>query len=153
MDTKQTSKILDQALLRVANLEAIDREMDFGDGLTLGEFAALAQSVQTSLRQHNAAVAVVNQTAQSIQEMEKRLVDMGDRMVMGIACKHGTQSEEFRMLDKIKRKAKHRPRSAENKAEGTPDEVAESLGASSNGSRVRSLVGSAIPSDSFAHAH
>jgi hypothetical protein len=136
MDTKQTSKILDQALLRVANFEAIDPKISFGGGLTLGEFSALAQSVQTSLREHNAAVAVVNQTTRSIQEMEKRLVEMGDRMVMGIACKHGTQSEEYQMLRKIKRKAAPRTRTAATKAEATPEETA--------GSSEKRLVASAI---------
>jgi hypothetical protein len=135
MDPKQTSKILDQALLRVANFEAIDPKINFGDGLTLDKFTALAQSVQTSLREHNAAVAVVNQTTQSIQEMEKRLVEMGDRMVMGIACKHGTQSEEYQMLQKIKRKASPRTKVAGTKPEGKTEETAVSA--------AKSLVGSA----------
>jgi hypothetical protein len=130
MDTKQTSKILDQALLRIANFEAIDSKINFGDGLTLNEFTALAQSVQTALREHNAAVAIVNQTTQSIQEMEKRLVEMGDRMVMGIACKHGTQSEEYQMLRKIKRKASRRPRATETNPEETTS--VKSLVASAN---------------------
>jgi hypothetical protein len=130
MDTKQTSKILDQALLRVANFDAIDPKISFGDGLTLDKFSALAQSVQTALREHNAAIAVVNQTTQSIQEMEKRLVEMGDRMVMGIACKHGTQSEEYQMLRKIKRKASRRPRTTETNPEETTS--VKSLVASAN---------------------
>jgi hypothetical protein len=130
MDTKQTSKILDQALLRIANFEAIDSKINFGDGLTLNEFTALAQSVQTALREHNAAVAIVNQTTQSIQEMEKRLVEMGDRMVMGIACKHGTKSEEYQMLRKIKRKASRRPRATETNPEETAS--VKSLVASAN---------------------
>jgi hypothetical protein len=130
MDTKQTSKILDQALLRIANFDAIDSKINFGDGLTLDKFSALAQSVQTALREHNAAVAVVNQTTQSIQEMEKRLVEMGDRMVMGIACKHGTQSEEYQMLQKIKRKASRRPRATETNPEETTS--VKSLVASAN---------------------
>jgi TolA-binding protein len=134
MDTKQTSKVLDQALLRVANLEAIDPQIDFGKGLSLGEFTALAQSVQTSLREHNAAIAVVNQTTQSIQDMEKRLVEMGDRLVMGIACKHGTQSEEYQMLQKIKRKASPRTRAAGTTTETRIGET--------TGSSVKSLVGS-----------
>jgi hypothetical protein len=147
MDKKQSSKVLDQALLRVATFQSFDSEIDFGEGLTLKEFAALAQSVQTSLREHNAAVETVKQTAQSIQDMEKRLVDMGDRMVMGIACKHGTQSEEYQMLEQIRRKSKHRAKSAENKPEAKPEAKPEegvvSLVSSSNGSLMRSLVGSA----------
>jgi hypothetical protein len=59
---------------------------------------------------------VINKNAQAIQEMEKRLVDIGDRMVMGVACKHGIQSQEYRMLEKIRRKAKPRARSVENQA-------------------------------------
>lgn len=116
MDTKQSSKILDQALLRVATFEAIDPKINFGDGITLREFTALTQAAQNTLREYNAAVTIINETAQSIQDMEKRLMDMGDRMVMGVACKHGIQSQEYRMLEKIRRKAKPRARSVEIKA-------------------------------------
>jgi hypothetical protein len=124
MDTKQSSKVLDQALLRVATFESIDPKISFGDDMTLREFAALTQATQNSLREYNAAVTLINQTAQSIQDMEKRLMDIGDRMVMGVACKHGIQSQEYRMLEKIRRKAKPKARSAENK----PTNKAESAG-------------------------
>jgi hypothetical protein len=120
LDTKPNSKILEQALLRVATFEAIDPQFDFGDGMTLREFAALTQAAQSSLRTYNDAVAVVNQSAQAIQDMEKRLVDIGDRMVMGVACKHGVQSQEYQMLEKIRRKAKSKGRSAEPKPTNLP---------------------------------
>jgi hypothetical protein len=125
METKQSSKILDQALLRVANLETIDPQLNFGDGLTLQEFSILAQSVQNTLREYNAAVATANQTAQTLQEMEKRLVDVGDRIVMGMACKHGTRSPEYQMLSKIRRKSKHRSRTVENKTANDPKNAIE----------------------------
>jgi hypothetical protein len=47
--------------------------------------------------------------------MEKRLVEMGDRLIMGVACKHGIQSQEYRMLETIRRKAKPKARSNEAK--------------------------------------
>jgi hypothetical protein len=116
LETKPNSKVLEQALLRAATFKTIDPKINFGEGMTLQEYANLTQATQSSLREYNAAVAVINQNAQAIQEMEKRLVDMGDRMVMGVACKHGIQSQEYQMLEKIRRKAKPRARSVENKA-------------------------------------
>jgi hypothetical protein len=116
LDTKPNSKVLEQALLRAATFKTIDPKINFGEGMTLQEFANLTQATQSSLREYNAAVEVVNKNAQAIQEMEKRLVDIGDRMVMGVACKHGIQSQEYRMLEKIRRKAKPRARSVENRA-------------------------------------
>jgi hypothetical protein len=120
LDTKPTSKILEQAMLRAATFESIEPRIDFGDGMTTDDFIALTQSTQSALREYNAAVDVINQNAQSIQDMEKRLAEMGDRMVMGIACKHGTQSQEYRMLEKIRRKAKPRVRSVEAKPTEVP---------------------------------
>jgi hypothetical protein len=120
LETKVTSKILEQAMLRAATFESIEPKIDFGDGMTVSEFTALTQSTQFALREYNAAVEVINKNAQSIQDMEKRLAEMGDRMVMGVACKHGTQSQEYRMLEKIRRKAKPRVRSAEAKPTEVP---------------------------------
>jgi hypothetical protein len=47
--------------------------------------------------------------------VEKQRVDMGDRIVMGMACKHGISSPEYQTLNTIRRKSKHRSPTTENK--------------------------------------
>ncbi|MFW9264941.1 hypothetical protein [Nostoc sp. CALU 546] len=99
---KRTSRVLKKAELRSAGLKAIDSNMDFGDNCDLQNLTKSIEQLRTMLDAYNTALTVIDSSKTKIDEMEKILSNLTDKMVRGVAFKYGKDSSEYEMAGGIR---------------------------------------------------
>jgi hypothetical protein len=107
MDHKTYSKVLDQVQLRLSALKSIDPDLDLGDGLTIRSVTEQVQETRTDIDQYNTEASVIKQKYKTIREKEGKIADLSDRIVDGIAFKFGRKSDEYKMIQSIRRNARN----------------------------------------------
>ncbi|BAU15680.1 hypothetical protein LEP3755_62400 [Leptolyngbya sp. NIES-3755] len=109
---KRTSRILEKAELRMSGLKAVDPTMDFGDSRSLIEMGVEMRKLRDRLESYNRALAEVDSSKKDIDELEKRLADLSDRMLIGVAFKYGKDSREYEMAGGMRKSERIRKSSA-----------------------------------------
>ena len=112
---KRGSKILDKAEVRAAALRSIDPSLDLGNGLTLTEFNGLIEQMRIKLTDYNTALSGVDKVRNEVLELERKLGDVSEYMLLGVATKYGKTSNEYEMaggVRKDRRKSRRSPRTA-----------------------------------------
>ncbi|MEH1870454.1 hypothetical protein [Nostoc sp.] len=99
---KRTSRILEKAELRSTGLKAIDSKMDFGDNCDLQNMTKSIEQLRTMLDAYNIALAMIDSSKTKIDDMEKTLSNLTDKMVRGVAFKYGKNSSEYEMAGGIR---------------------------------------------------
>ncbi|MEH2412013.1 hypothetical protein [Nostoc sp.] len=99
---KRTSRVLEKAELRSAGLKAIDSNMDFGDNCGLQNLTQSIQQLRTMLDAYNIDLAMIDSSKTKIDEMEKTLDNLTDKIVRGVAFKYGKNSSEYEMAGGIR---------------------------------------------------
>lgn len=92
---KRTSRVLEKAEIRISGLKAVDPTMDFGDSRSLIEMGSQMRRLRDQLESYNRALAEVDSSKKEIDELEKSLADLSDRMLIGVAFKYGKDSREY----------------------------------------------------------
>ncbi|GAX41796.1 hypothetical protein NIES4075_27930 [Tolypothrix sp. NIES-4075] len=100
---KRTSRFLQKAELRVAGLKAIDPSLDFGDARNLQNMTQLIQQLRAKIDAYNTALAVIDSYKIEIDELEKKLSELSERMLIGIAFKYGKDSHEYEMAGGVRK--------------------------------------------------
>lgn len=114
---KRTSRVLEKAELRISGLKAVDPAMDFGDSRSLVEMSVQMKRLRDRLESYNRALAEVDSSKKDIDELEKGLADLIDRMLIGVAFKYGKDSREYekaggmRKSDRIRKSSVQRIKS------------------------------------------
>ncbi|MBD6617729.1 hypothetical protein FNW02_18300 [Komarekiella sp. 'clone 1'] len=99
---KRTSRVLEKAEFRSAGLKAIDPNMNFDDSCNLQNLAQSIEQLRTMLDAYNAALAVVDSSKTKIDEMEKSLSNLSDKLLRGVAFKYGRNSSEYEIAGGIR---------------------------------------------------
>ncbi|MBD2729084.1 hypothetical protein H6G96_22910 [Nostoc sp. FACHB-892] len=99
---KRTSRVLEKAELRSTGLKAIDSNMDFGDNCDLQNLIKSIEQLRTMLDAYNINLAMIDSSKTKIDEMEKSLSNLTDKMVRGVAFKYGKNSIEYEMAGGIR---------------------------------------------------
>jgi hypothetical protein len=99
---KRSSRILEKAEFRVAGLKAIDPKLKFDDTCNLQNLTQLIQQVQKMLDDYNAAIAIVDSSKIKLDEMEKTLNQISDKMLMGVGFKYGKNSSEYELAGGVR---------------------------------------------------
>lgn len=111
---KQSSGPLELAAARAAGLKSIDPALDLGNGLTLAAYIALIESVSAKLSTYNTTLSQVDEASNAFQAEERKLADMSDRVLAGVAARYGRDSDQYEMAGGTKKS--DRRRSATNKS-------------------------------------
>lgn len=119
---KRTSRFLQKAELRVAGLKAIDPSLDFGDARNLQNMTQLIQQLRAKIDAYNTALAVIDSYKIEIDELEKKLSELSERMLIGIAFKYGKDSHEYEMAGGV-RKSERIRRSKMNRLRTNTEEA------------------------------
>jgi hypothetical protein len=106
---KRTSKILEKAGIRMAALTSIDTNLDLGNGLTLGSYTAIVADTRNKLDKYNSLLSQVDEANNFVDEAEKALADMSDRMLAGVASKYGRDSHEYEMAGGVRKSDRKQP--------------------------------------------
>jgi hypothetical protein len=100
---KRTSRTLEKAELRLAGLKAVDPTLDFGDNRTITQLTTQINQLRSKLDAYNTALAVIDSCKTEIEALEKRLGDLSDRMLIGVAFKYGKDSREYEMAGGVRK--------------------------------------------------
>ena len=86
---KRSSKMIDKATRRAAALKAIDPALNLGAGLSIADYDGLLAAARRDLDVYNTALSAVDAAQNGLVASEKRLADLSERMLAGVAAKHG----------------------------------------------------------------
>ncbi|MFB2983689.1 hypothetical protein [Microseira sp. BLCC-F43] len=100
---KRTSRVLEKAELRSAGLKAIDPTLDFGDARTLNNLTQLIEQLRTKIDAYNTALSVIDSSQTEIEELEKSLGALSEKMLIGVAFKYGKDSREYEMAGGVRK--------------------------------------------------
>lgn len=101
--TKSSSRILENAELRSAGLKAIDPHIDFGEARNLTNMIQLIEQLRSKIDYHNTALIVINSAKTEIKELEKKLGELSEKMLIGVAFKYGKDSREYEMAGGVRK--------------------------------------------------
>ncbi|MBH8555993.1 hypothetical protein I8751_27360 [Nostocaceae cyanobacterium CENA357] len=100
---KRTYRVLEKAEFRTAGLKAIDSTMDFGDGRNLENMTQLIEQYRTKIDAYNTALAVIDSSKTEMDELDKALSDLTEKMLIGVAFKYGKDSHEYQMAGAVRK--------------------------------------------------
>ncbi len=86
---KKTSLIMEIANTRLAGVKSIDAKLDLGNGLSVAEYHAAIEAVRVALEAYNTVLSLVDEKQNDVIAKEKRLRDLHERILMGVAARHG----------------------------------------------------------------
>ncbi len=92
---KKTSLIMEIANTRLAGVKSIDAKLDLGNGLSVAEYHAAIEAVRVALEAYNTVLSLVDEKQNDVIAKEKRLRDLHERILMGVAARHGKDSIEY----------------------------------------------------------
>ncbi|MGI8502748.1 MAG: hypothetical protein ACR2LR_16675 [Hassallia sp.] len=99
---KRSSRILEKAEFRVAGLKAIDPNINFDNTYNLQNLTQLIEQFHNMLDDYNAAIAMIDSSKQKLDETEKTLNQVSDKMLMGVGFKYGKNSTEYQLAGGVK---------------------------------------------------
>ncbi|MEH1872598.1 hypothetical protein [Nostoc sp.] len=99
---KRSSRILEKAEFRVAGLKAIDQNIKFDDTYNLQNLTQLIDNFHNMLDDYNAAIAMIDSSKTKLDEMEKTLNQVSDKMLMGVGFKYGKNSNEYELAGGVR---------------------------------------------------
>ncbi|MBW4689153.1 MAG: hypothetical protein KME40_29695 [Komarekiella atlantica HA4396-MV6] len=109
---KRTYRVLEKAELRASGLRAIDPNMDFGDTRNLQNMTQLIEQYRTKIDAYNTALAVIDSSKTEMDELDKTLNDLTEKMLIGVAFKYGKDSREYEMAGAVRKSDRVRKISA-----------------------------------------
>ena len=123
---RRSSQIITDALERLANLKAIDPNLDLGNNLTVAAYDAKISQVQTTQSTYNGLLAQADAAGNDLNTEEKELRDMSSQMLSAVKVKYGRDSNEYEMAGgKRLSEINHHPRKGGNKPEDEAQENRE----------------------------
>jgi hypothetical protein len=99
---KRTSRVLENAELKSAGLKAIDLNLDFGDACSLTKLTQLIEELRAKIDAHNTAVSAVDSCKTQIEQLEKSLGNLCEKLLIGVAFKYGKDSQEYEMAGGVR---------------------------------------------------
>ncbi len=119
---KRSSRILKKAQFRVAGLKAIDPNLNFDETCNLQNLTQLIEQFHNMLNDYNAAVAIVDSSKKKLDEMEKILSQVSDKMLMGVGFKYGKNSDEYELAGGVRESERIR-KSRLTRLKSNPDKI------------------------------
>ncbi|MEH2380287.1 MAG: hypothetical protein V7K27_15605 [Nostoc sp.] len=117
---KRTYRALEKAELRLAGLRAINPDMDFGDTRNIQNITKISQQLRINIDAYNTALSVIDSSKTNMDELEKTLTDLTDKMLIGIAFTYGTDSSEYEMAGGLRKSKRTTRKSTATSSKTTP---------------------------------
>lgn len=89
------SNSLDKAQRRLALLKSIDENLDLGTGLSIEAYTRLIEMTRATLEAHNTLASNLDESRQTVAQLDKDLSDLSARMLSGVASIYGKNSIEY----------------------------------------------------------
>ncbi|NJL40238.1 MAG: hypothetical protein HC840_15765 [Leptolyngbyaceae cyanobacterium RM2_2_4] len=105
---RRASRTLEKAQLRAAGMKAIDPQLSFDNSVTLSEFTQLIEELRLKTEAYNTALAVIDASQTEMAELEKKLSELGEKLMIGIAYTYGNDSREYEMAGGVRKSERMR---------------------------------------------
>jgi len=92
---KRNSNVLQVAQVRAAAIESIGPSLDLGNGLTVENYRAAIDNLQTMLDNYNTRLSELDGMLNTLKASEKELSSLSTRMLAGVAAAYGKESSEY----------------------------------------------------------
>lgn len=99
---KRTSRILVKAQLRSAGLKSILPNIKFDENYSMEKLIESIEQLNNKLDVYNTALSVIDSSKTEIEEMEKNLSQLCEKMLMVVAIKYGKDSREYEMAGGVR---------------------------------------------------
>lgn len=99
---KRTSRILEKAELRTAGMKSIVPSIKFDEECNLDKLIESIEQLRKKIDIYNTALSVVDSSKTEIKDMEKKLSQLSEKMLMVVAIKYGKDSPEYEMAGGIR---------------------------------------------------
>ncbi|WP_445628687.1 hypothetical protein [Nostoc sp. DSM 114167] len=99
---KRTSRVLEKAELRASGMKSIIPSIKFEEDYTLEKLIDSIEQLRNKIDVHNSALAIVDSTLTEVEEMEKNLKQLSEKMLMVVAIKYGKDSAEYEMAGGVR---------------------------------------------------
>lgn len=114
---KRSSASVDKAERRIAGLKSINSELDLGKGLTIDAFAESIETTRQRVAAYNTTLSRLDADRTAMLEAEKALMELSEKMLLGVAFQYGNDSSEYEMAGGIRKsQRKRRTRKGSEKA-------------------------------------
>ncbi len=91
------------AITRLAALKSIDVKMDVGNGLTVALYETAINDLRAKIDDYNTNLSLVDEKKNLIADSERKLQDLSERMLTGVASKFGKNSDEYEKAGGVKK--------------------------------------------------
>lgn len=89
------SKALDKAQRRLALLKSISENLDLGHGLSIKSYTHLIEANRAALEAHNTLLSNLDESRKTVDQLDKALSELSERMLSGVATIYGRSSIEY----------------------------------------------------------
>ncbi|MBD2519766.1 hypothetical protein H6G93_33390 [Nostoc sp. FACHB-973] len=92
---KRKSSVLEKVESRAAGMKLIDPSLKLDDDYSLARLLESMELLRNKLDVHNNALALADSSLTEVEEMEKDLTTLSQKMLMLIAIKYGKDSAQY----------------------------------------------------------
>ncbi|MBD2198215.1 MULTISPECIES: hypothetical protein [Calothrix] len=92
---KRKSSVLAKVESRAAGIKLIDPNLKLDDEYSLEKLLESIEQLRNKLEIHNNALSLADSSLTEVEEMEKNLAKLSQKMLMLIAIKYGTDSRQY----------------------------------------------------------
>jgi hypothetical protein len=101
---KRNSSVLERAERRFESLQSIDTFLDLGGGLSLDAYATTINDLRSKLAVYNTALSTIDKMADEVNSAEQLVLELSEKMLLGIGSRYGRTSQEYGMAGGSRRK-------------------------------------------------
>lgn len=105
---KKNSSILPKVESRLAGMQSIDAKLDLGNGMTAANFEEEIGALRLKIKAYNTLLSKADQASNDIQQTEKLLSSLSEKMLLAVAVKYGKDSSEYEMAGGVRRSERRR---------------------------------------------
>jgi ABC-type hemin transport system substrate-binding protein len=92
---KRKSNVLEKVESRAAGMKLIDPTLKLDDDYSLEKLLESMEQLRTKLEVHNNALSLADSSLTEVEDMEKNLTKLSQKMLMLIAIKYGKDSPQY----------------------------------------------------------
>ncbi len=92
---KKTSKIIEEANVRLAGIKSIAVDLDLGNGVTAAAYTTKIEETANSLSDYNTTLSLVDEKLNIYEQNEAELKDFHERILLAVGAKYGKNSNEY----------------------------------------------------------
>ena len=106
---KQNSDVIDKAAARLAGLKSINPNLDLGKGITAQAFAEAIDAARDRMAAYNTTLSNLDADRSAMQEAEKAVSVLSEKVLIGVAFEYGKDSSEYSMAGGVRKSQRKRP--------------------------------------------